>query len=372
MKRLISILVSSFILAVIYWKIDFQGLIQAFRTCNGLWMAISLGMVIPITMITSWRLQQLMPRSRRGRGYGRDGEDEEVREDMGDREDKGFTPSPSSPPSSFSPSSPPPSTLTFAEANRLILVASTLNMVLPSKMGDIAKAYFMRERGHLSGSLSLSLVIFEKACDMLSLLLWCAFGLLLYPQKDVLFWAMTLSVVGGLVMGGLLLGSRQFAQLFFFAGQAIAPKKIKAKLATLQTAWREMHDYFWGDRWQFLLIAGTSIFIWFLHLLQIWLFILALNAWAPFLANLALSPLAILAGLLPLTFAGVGTRDAALILFYQPYFNQATAAALGVLCTSRYLIPAIAGLPFFNQYFSTMKRLRNGDRLAKVSRSPLE
>jgi len=36
------------------------------------------------------------------------------------------------------------------------------------------------------------------------------------------------------------------------------------------------------------------------------------------LANLALSPLAI-QGLLPLTFAGVGTRD--LIAFYQPYFN---------------------------------------------------
>lgn len=353
MKRLISILVSLFILVVIYWRIDFQGLIQAFRTCNGLWMAVSLGMVIPITMITSWRLQQLMPKIRRGRGDG------------GDRGNKRFTASPSSPASSSSP-------LTFAEANRLILVASTLNMVLPSKMGDIAKAYFMRERGHLSGSLSLSLVIFEKACDMLSLLLWCAFGLLLYPQKDWLFWVMTLSVVGGLVIGGLLLGSRQFAQLFFFAGQTIAPKKIKAKLATMQTAWREMHDYFWGDRRQFLLIAGTSIFIWFLHLLQIWFFILALNAWAPFLANLALSPLAILAGLLPLTFAGVGTRDAALILFYQPYFNAATAAALGVLCTSRYLIPAIAGLPFLNQYLSTVKRLRNGDRLAKVSQSPLE
>jgi len=42
------------------------------------------------------------------------------------------------------------------------------------EMGDIAKA-FMKERGHLSGSLSLSLVVFEKACDMLSLLLWCVF-----------------------------------------------------------------------------------------------------------------------------------------------------------------------------------------------------
>ncbi|HEY9883730.1 MAG TPA: UPF0104 family protein, partial [Thermosynechococcaceae cyanobacterium] len=58
------------------------------------------------------------------------------------------------------------------------------------------------------------------------------------------------------------------------------------------------------------------------------------------------------------TFAGVGTRDAALIVFYQPYFSEATAAALGILCTSRYLIPAIGGLPFLNQYLSTVRELR--------------
>ena len=103
-------------------------------------------------------------------------------------------------------------------------------------------------------------------------------------------------------------------------------------------------------------VTLTSIGIWFLHLLQIWFFILALKAWTPFLANLALSPLAILAGLLPLTFAGVGTRDAALIAFYAPYFPAATGAALGLLCTSRYLMPAIGGLPFLQEYLSTLRQ----------------
>jgi len=310
MKRLFSILVSALILAVIYWKIDFAGLVQVFRSANLTWMAISLSMVVPITLITAWRLQQLMP--------------------VGGR-------------------------LGLGEANRLILAASVLNMVLPSKMGDIAKAYFMRDRGHLSGSLALSMVVFEKASDMLSLLLWCAFGLLLYPSKDWLFWVMTITVAGGLILGILLLSSPKLAQSFFALGQTIAPKKLRAKLGKLSYAWQEMHDYFWHDKGNLLKIALTSIFLWFLHLLQIWFFILALNAWTPFLANLALSPLAILAGLMPLTFAGVGTRDAALIAFYAPYFNAATAAALGVLCTSRYLLPALGGLPFLNQYISTLK-----------------
>jgi len=321
MKRLISMGVSLVILLLIYWKIDFAGLVQVFRDCDRLWMAISLGMVVPLTMFTAWRLQQLMPAS------------PDVTRNLG-----------------------------FGEANKLILAASSLNMVLPSKMGDIAKAYFMRDRGHLTGSLALSLVVFEKACDMLSLLLWCAFGLLLYPQKDVLFWAMTVGVGTGLILGLLLLGSPAFAQFFFGKAHAIAPKKLKLKINKLSYSWKEMHDYFWGDRRRLLTISLTSIFIWFLHLLQIWFFILALNAWAPFLANLALSPLAILAGLLPLTFAGVGTRDAALIAFYQPYFAAPVAAALGLLCTARYLLPAIGGLPFLGQYLKLAQEIRTATK----------
>jgi uncharacterized protein (TIRG00374 family) len=191
---------------------------------------------------------------------------------------------------------------------------------------------------------------------MLSLLLWCVFGLLLYPQKDFLFWVMTIGVTTGLLLGLAILSFPRFARSFFALAQSVSPQKLRAKLGKMSYAWQEMHDYFWRDRSHLLQIAFTSIFIWFLHLLQIWFFILALNASAPFLTNLALSPLAILAGLLPLTFAGVGTRDAALILFYQPYFNAATGAALGVLCTSRYFLPAIGGLPFLQEYLNLARR----------------
>ncbi|WP_319423019.1 lysylphosphatidylglycerol synthase transmembrane domain-containing protein [Pleurocapsa sp. FMAR1] len=309
-KRFISLVISVAILLYIYTQIDFANLLKVFQNCDRLMLLISLAMVIPITLITSWRLQQLVPRR----------------------------------------------TLGFLEANRLILGASVLNMILPSKMGDLAKSYFMAERSNISGSLALSISIFEKACDLLSLLLWCVFGLILYPAKDSLFWIMTAGVAIGLIMGILLLSSQQFAELFFKLGIRIAPKSIKTKLQKMQAAWGEMHDYFWHNKQQLLLITSTSIFIWFLHLLQIWLFILALKAVTPFIISLALSPLAILAGLLPLTFAGIGTRDAAIIYFYQDYFSQATGAALGLLCTSRYFIPALIGLPFLSQMLGAVNQ----------------
>jgi uncharacterized protein (TIRG00374 family) len=313
MKRLISIAVSISILIVLYARIDLQSLQAIFRNSNGIWLAFSLGMVVPITLFTAQRLQILVP----------------LQVNLG-----------------------------LWEANKLILAASVLNMVLPSKMGDIAKAYFMRDRGHLSGSLSLSIVVFEKACDMESLLLWCTFGLLVYPERNILFDIMTWAVIAGLILGILLLGSRRFARIVFGNARKISPKIIEQKLTNLQVSWNEMQDYILSDWQQLTKVALASIFIWFLHLLQIWFFILALRAWIPFWVNLALSPLAILAGLLPLTFAGVGTRDAALIAFYQPYFSAATGAALGILCTSRYFLPAVIGLPFLSQYLSNLKSLK--------------
>jgi hypothetical protein len=61
---------------------------------------------------------------------------------------------------------------------------------------------------------------------------------------------------------------------------------------------------------------------------------------------------------LPLTFAGVGTRDAALIIFYQPYLNPPVAAALGLLCTVRYILPALAGLPLLGRYLPVLSGFR--------------
>lgn len=312
-KRFFSLVISVALLLYIYSQIDFANLVQVFQNCDRLWLPISLAMVIPITLFTAWRLQQLIPQG---------------------------------------------SNLGFIDANRLILGASVLNLVLPSKMGDLVKAYFMRDRHNLSGTLALSISIFEKACDLLSLLLWCVLGLIFYPAKDFLFWTMTGVITAGLILGLLLLGSQQFANFFFNLTIKIAPTAISHKLDTMQSSWQEMHSYFWGDKQKLLIITATSIFIWFLHLLQIWLFIIALQAWTPLIISLALAPLSILAGLIPLTFAGVGTRDAAIIYFYQDYLTQATGAALGLLCTSRYFIPGLIGLPFLGQMLATAKKIK--------------
>ena len=355
-RKLITLAISVLILGAIYYKIDVARVAAVFANADPAFMTISLGMVVPLTLLTAWRLQLLAPAR---------------------------------------------ANISFAEAIRLILAASTLNMILPSKMGDIAKAYFMKSET-ARGSFTLSLVIFEKTIDMLSLLFWCALGLFLYPRKDTIFWILTTAVTLGLVTGIALVASRGLAAFAFasvarlISGRKIYPLRAQRaadwtnqlgrpapsvaqpgvttasrlkelpsfagfgeKLHALQSSWQEMQEFFWADKARVMRVSTWSIFIWFLHLLQIWLFILALRAFAPFVAGLALAPLAILGGLLPFTFAGIGTRDAALIVLYKPYIDAPVAAALGLLCTTRYVIPAIAGLPFLQRYLEKIPSTRS-------------
>ena len=310
-RKLIGIAVSLAILALIYWQIDLDALYAALGRTRLDWLLIAIAIVVPTTMLTALRLDLLMPEGRR---------------------------------------------LGVDQSNRLVLVASVLNMVLPSKLGDVAKAHAMTQRGQLDAPDALALVVFEKGWDVVALLAWCLFGLLVAPLAPEIRWP-ALAVVGaGLLIGVPMLTIPAAAESMLALARRIAPESMATKIEALGRSWQGTLERFWSNRRRAIGLVSLSIFIWFLHLAQIWLFIMALRVPAPFLATLALAPLAIFVGLLPFTFAGIGTRDAALIFFFQPFFPAAAGAALGLLCTLRYVIPALAGLPFAGDYLAAFGR----------------
>ena len=314
MRRLVALAVSMALLLVIYWRIDGARIWAVLVSGDPWWLTTSLAMVVPLTFLTAWRLQQLMPAD---------------------------------------------APLGIGEATRLVLAASALNMVLPSKMGDLAKAYALAEHHELGGARSISLVVFEKACDMLALLVWCVAGLALAPTADFVGPPLAATLAAGVVVGVLALGSRRFARGAFRLVGKLTPSALRGGAERLETSWYDMQAGVLSDRRLAARVAATSLFLWFLHLLQIWLFTVALGHAPPFVASLALAPLALLAGLLPFTFAGVGVRDAAFIVLYRPYIDAPTGAALGLLATARYLLPALGGVPLVTRYMPPAVRAQS-------------
>lgn len=314
MKKALSIIISLALLIVIYhWKIDISDLFEAFSRADNWFLLMGVGTILPLTLIIAWRFNQLMPSEGR---------------------------------------------LSFLDALGLTLSAGSLNMLLPLKMGDIAKALFMRDSGHFTGEMSLSLVTFEKVLDMVCLLSWCTIGLLLYPYSSPAFLLTTAFVICGFVSGTALLSSNRFAIFCFRQGMVFLPARFHDNLRGISENWVKLARYFFADSNRTVNILSASLMIWFLQLLQIWLFAEAMGGSVPFLFNLAFSPLVVLAGIMPFTFAGIGTRDVALIFLFQQYIDAPIAAAVALLCTSRYILPALAGLPFLDKYMRLVKKRR--------------
>jgi hypothetical protein len=87
------------------------------------------------------------------------------------------------------------------------------------------------------------------------------------------------------------------------------------------------------------------VLLWLLHLVQIWLFTVALGHPIPFAVCASLCGVAVLAGRIPLTFAGIGARDYALVVLLGSYIAPEAAAALGVLMVTREVLPRVLTMP---------------------------
>ena len=301
MRALGTAAAGALILGVLYWRIDVARMLDVFAAAHPLWLAAGFAFHVPMAALAAVRLKLMVHT-----GPG----------------------------------------ITVAEAARLNLAASALNAVLPSKMGDFAKTWFFQRRARLSGSQALALVLFERASDTLTLLACCAAGLALLPAREPLVDTLAGIVALGVASALTLLVSRSFARICFRALDRLAPERWRKRLANLEESWRAMQDYMFRTPVRTLLLAVFSLGIWFSNLFQVWLFLRALGVSAPLAAAFGLAPLAILIGLLPVTFAGVGTRDVAVVYFFRAYLDAPAGAALGVLLTVRNLLFGLAGWPF--------------------------
>jgi uncharacterized protein (TIRG00374 family) len=316
MRRLIGLVVSLTLLGLLYAFVDVGALANAIRSSEPGWLIAGVALIIPLTALTAWRFSLLV----------RDGK------------------------------------VGFGEANQLTLAASTLNLFLPSKMGDLAKAVVLTDRHGLNANLALSITVLEKALDMLSLLIWGVAAMLYVGVLNPVVLLLAFPAMGLLliVLAMILPLSPNDRAIAFLC------RHMPARLASrVQRFWKTLSEvvaWFWSRPLWAAGIIALSLVLWLTHLWQFWFFTNSVGGSIPVIDNMAFATLAILVGLLPFTIAGIGSRDAAIVFFYGAYLSPAAAAFVGILATLRYVVPAIAGLPFvgaFTAGFSAWRRTRD-------------
>jgi uncharacterized protein (TIRG00374 family) len=150
---------------------------------------------------------------------------------------------------------------------------------------------------------------------------------------------------------GLLITSEGAAAAASGMAAAVLPGARLRKIRGLLDGWPQLLQRLRGRRrW----IIPFSLVLWLTHLVQIWMFTVALSLDIPFTVCASLSAVALMAGQLPLTIAGIGTRDLALVVLLARYTPAESAAALGVLVSTRGLLPPLMGVPIMRPYLKSV------------------
>ena len=317
---LISLLASAALLVALYRTLDVRLVGQALVRSDLPWLVAAIGMIAPVTLLRALRFYWVAP--------------------------PGAMPGPWA-------------------ALRLTLVAGAVNVFLPMKTGDFVKSYFIARQSGTRAGVSIAIVVYERLCDIGAILFWClavsAIDRPHVPGLSLLFWG-ALAAVGGVV--ALLIVSERVAALLPALLTRLLPHR--AGIRDLAAGWPELLRLMRGRRRR---VIPLSLFVWFVQLTQMWMFTRALTMDLPATVAMSLSALALMAGQLPFTFAGFGARDVALVVLLAPYATAESAAAMGVLASTRNLLPPLAGLPLMRGYVAAAMahvRARHGETAGAV------
>ena len=304
---LVSLFASVALLIALYRSIDARQVVASLVHADPFWLVISVAMIVPITAVRAVRFLWV---------------------------------------------SPPGALPGIGEAFRLTLVSTALNVFLPAKSGDLIKSYFVARRGHASPGVAVSVIVYERLCDLFSLMTWCVAGWVIgrpYGHSlPAVFWP----AVGAFGAGcGLVIVSERAAALPRVVADRVLRGNRLRPLRDLAAGWPDLMASLRGRRRR---VVPFSMALWLAHLTQIWMFTIALSVQMPYWACVSLTAVALMAGQIPLTVAGIGARDVALVVLLAGYMPLESAAAMGVLIASRNLLPPVLGAPFMRSYLSTV------------------
>jgi len=237
------------------------------------------------------------------------------------------------------------------EAIKLTLVGLTFSAITPSKLGDLTKAYFIKD--HLNLKRGIASIFFEKSLDLFSLCSFSLIGVLLSGTFD--------KVSAPILIFSLITISAVIVSLVFNLGNIKIFKSLLDILERNKKIGDITIDFYTfiadikGDKKILSIVFFMSLILWFFNLTQIYFFFLCFAYFPRIELVFGLVPIAILIGLIPVTIAGMGTRDSALIVLFSEYAPNSLIFGVGILCSLRYWIIALAGLPFVRGYLDRVK-----------------
>lgn len=218
-----------------------------------------------------------------------------------------------------------------------------VGILTPGRMGEVIKALYLKKDGYSMGR-SLVSVALDRISDFVSLLAFILLGSLFFItvfQKQILILVLGIIIFILLFAIFLKIGLiKWFLKKLFYV---FVPEKY-------QKSWKINFQDFVDDFKiykfkNYLIILIISVLSWFFYYLQTYILSKAINIDVPFLYLAITVTTAGLITLIPISVAGIGTRDAALILLLAPFsILKEQAILFSALILLMSLFAALIGL----------------------------
>jgi len=192
-----------------------------------------------------------------------------------------------------------------------------IGLLTPGRMGEIAKALYLKKDGHSIGK-SLVSTILDRLTDFAFLLVFLFLGSLFFLtifQKQILISISILIISILLFVIFLKIGLIKWILGKLF--KVFIPQKY-------QQSWKLNFQDFVNDLKiyklkNYLIIFLITAFSWIFYYLQMYILAKGVNLNVPFLYLAIAVTVAGFITLIPISISGIGTRDAALIILFSPF-----------------------------------------------------
>jgi glycosyltransferase 2 family protein len=214
----------------------------------------------------------------------------------------------------------------------LYMIGLFLGSATPGQSGDFIKAWYLRERGQPLAPALFSILL-DRLFDFLIMALLSLLGLIaflhLFPQPlQTPIEVATIGFAAVIVLMIPALMARRPRDWLMTRVLRLAPRRARAALQRWrdQFAGLDMRPALLGNLLLATLCSATST------MLRLWLLFLAFNIIIPIPALVSSMALISILQALPISFSGVGVRDAILIAVLGSYgYSQDQALSLSVL-----------------------------------------
>jgi len=223
----------------------------------------------------------------------------------------------------------------YSQIFKIVITGMSLSLI-PGRLGDLARSYPLRNSIPIARSIST--IVIEKVVDVSVLIFLSGLGLI----------ALNYHKLGSLTLVIAILAVPSLWILNTIGHKISVGGRLTEKLHDAISVLNEVKR----RKRIFSLAIFTSCINWILSIAQVYFIFKSIGEVLPFSVVFAFHPLSTFAGLIPITIAGAGTRDSAIIYFFRNFSTPEQSLAVGILYSLQaYWILGLLTIPLLYYFF---------------------